>query len=79
MRLSTTTIGEFHREVYRTVEVETTVRKNVNPLSLEVRRSVDNANVTGLHEVVRDEEVLLVWRHLDVVWAYDPLVLVWVI
>lgn len=64
MGLGTTTVGELAREVDTAIETEAAIVQDVNVESLEVGRGVDDADVSRLHEVVGDEEVLLVGRDL---------------
>lgn len=66
-------------EVNRTVEVQAAVIVEINVQRLEVSRCVDNTNVSGLHKVVGDDDVLLVRRDLNVVGASSGLVLIRVI
>ena len=79
MRLSATPVRELAGEVDAAVEAQATVLKDVNPLSLEVSRSVDNTDFTSLNEVVRNEEVLLVGANLEVVRSDDALVLIGIV
>lgn len=79
MGLSTTTVGELLAKVNSPVEAQTTVLLDVDVQSLEVSRSIDDANLAGLDEVVGDHEVLLIWSNLDVVRSDGGLVLVGII
>lgn len=79
MRLSTTTFRERLVEVNRPVEVQAAVVVEINVQRPEVSRRVENTDISGLHKVVGDDEVLLVRRDLDVVRANTWLNLVRVI
>lgn len=79
MRPGTTTLRELIQEINAAVEAQATVIVDVDPLGLEVGRSVDDADLPGLNEVVCNEEVLLVWADLDVMGSDYPLVLIWVV
>lgn len=79
MRLSTTTAGELMTEVNGAVEVQAAVIVEINVQRFEVSRRVDKTNVSGLHKVVGDDDVLLVRRDLNVVGASSGLVFIRVI
>lgn len=79
MRLSTTTVGELFAEVDGTVEGQATVLVEINVQSLEVSWSVDDTNLSSLHEVIGDNHMLLVGGDLDVVRADGGLILIGVI
>lgn len=79
MRLRATTVGEFPSEVDGAVEAERAVLVDVNVQCLEVCRSVDDTDVAGLHEVVGDDDVLLVGSDLDVVRTNCGLILIGVV
>lgn len=79
VRPTATTLWEFRQEVDAAVEAQAAIWVDVNPLCLEVSRGVDNADITGLDEVVGNEEVLLIGGHLDVMGSDNALVLVRVV
>lgn len=79
MRLRATTVGELLGEVDGAVEAERAVIVNVNVQSLEVCGSIDDTDVTSLHEVIGDDDVLLVRSDLDVVGTNGRLVLIGVV
>ena len=85
MRLRTTSIPSVPRlakrllKVNRPIEAQRAVGQDINPLRLEVRRGVHDADLARLHEVIRDQQVLLVGRDLEVVRSDDALVLVRVV
>lgn len=67
MRLGATTALVEVGEVNGAVEAQGTVLLNVNVKGLEVGRGVDDADLTGLDEVVGDDKMLLVGGDLEVV------------
>jgi len=68
VRLSTTSgRREVRLKVNGAVEVQASIRVDVNVERLEISRGVDEADVASLYEVVGDDDVLLVGGHLDVV------------
>ena len=79
VRLRATTVGELLGEVDGAVEAERAVVVNVNVQCLEVCRSVDYTDVASLHEVVGDNDVLLVGSDLDVVRANGRLIFIGVV
>ena len=79
MRLRATAVGELLGEVDGAVEAERAVIVNVNVQRLEVCGSIDDTDVTSLHEVIRDDDVLLVGGDLDVVRTNGRLVLIGVV
>jgi len=79
VRLRATAVGKLLGEVDGAVEAERAIIVNVNVQRLEVSRSVDDANVAGLHEVIGDHYVLLVRSDLDVVRTNGRLVLIGVV
>lgn len=79
VRLRATTVGELLGEVDGAVEAERAIVVNVNVQRLEVCRSVDHADVASLHEVVGDNDVLLVGSDLDVVRANGRLIFIGVV
>lgn len=79
MRFRTTPVSVLASKVDRPVEAETTIGKDINPLSLEVSWGIDNADITTLDEIVGDEEILLIGGDLDVVGTDDALVFVGVV
>jgi hypothetical protein len=48
-------------------------------VSLVVRRSIQDRDITGLNEIASHKQILLVRRQLDVVWANDGLLLIRII
>lgn len=79
MRLGTTPVCEVLREVDASVEVETSVVQDVDVQRPEIRRCVDQANVTGLQEIIRDHKMLLVGRDLEEVRSHRILNLIWIV
>ena len=79
MRLRATTVGEFPSEVDGTVEAERAIVVDVNVQRLEVCGSVDDTDVAGLHEVVGDDDVLLIGSDLDVVGSNGGLIFIGVV
>lgn len=79
MWLGPTTSRELLTKVNRAVEAEAAVVVNVDVQGLEVSRRVDVADLPGLHKVIRNDNVLLVRCHLDVVGANRRLLLVRVV
>jgi hypothetical protein len=75
MRPRSSSLRELAQEVNAAVEVQATIWQNVNPLRLEVRRSVHDADIARLHKVIRNKQVLLVRADLDVMRSDDALVL----
>lgn len=61
MRLRPAAVSKLRRKVDGAIEVEAAIRKNIDPLSLEVGRSIDNTNLTSLNEVIGDKKILLIW------------------
>lgn len=79
MWLGSTTVVKLAREVDGPVEVQGTVVLNIDVQRLVVARSIENADVSGLNEVVGDNKVLLIWSELEVVRSESWLILVWVV
>ena len=79
VRLRATAVGELLGEVDGTVEAERAVVVDVDVQRLEVGGSVDDANIAGLHEIIGDDDVLLVRSNLDVVRANGGLVFIGVV
>ena len=69
MWFATATIRISIREFDGAIEGEATVRLDVNVLRLEVGGSIDEADGAGLHEVVGDDDVLLIRCDFDIVGA----------
>jgi hypothetical protein len=59
--------------------MQTPIGIDVNIQGLEVRRCVDETDVASLDEVIRDNDVLLVGRDLDVVRPDGGLDCSWVV
>lgn len=76
MRLPTPAVRKRRREIDAAVEMEPSIRIDVNVQALVVRRRVENANLARLHKVIRHDDVLLVRRHLDVMRSHRRLHLV---
>lgn len=74
--LPSTPIGIRSREVDASVEVQRPIGIDVNIQSLVISRCVDIADLASLHEVVGDDDVLLVGSNFDVVRPYAWLNLV---
>lgn len=79
MRLSTTTVGELALEIDRAVEAQLAIVFDVDVQRLEIGRRVDDTNIARLHEVVCNDEVLLVGSDFDIVRANGRLVSVRVV
>lgn len=79
MGLCSAPVRKFPAKVNRAVEAQTAIIINVDVQRLKVSRGVDKANIAGLHKVIRDDEVLLVWRDLDIVRTNSGLVFIWVV
>jgi hypothetical protein len=79
VRPSPTPLGELAQEVDTPVEAQAPIRQDVDPLRLEIRRRVDNSNISRLHKVIRNKQVLPIGADLHVVRSHDALVLVRVV
>jgi len=67
--LTAATVLEFLAEIDGTVEGNTAVVVDVDVLCLEIGWNVDNTDLTCLHKVIGDDDVLLIRRDLNVVRA----------
>lgn len=67
MGLGTSSVGKLAWEVNAAIEAQRAIIEDVDVKSLEVGRGIDDADLTGLHEIIGDDDVFLVWRDLDVV------------
>jgi hypothetical protein len=79
MRLRPPTVRILIREVNGTVEAQPSIGQDIDVQRLEVGGGVDQPDVPGLHEVVGDDDVLLVGGDLDVVRPDGGLDGVWVV
>lgn len=79
MWLGASSVRKLRREVNAAVEAQAAIRKNVNPLSFEIGRGIDDTNLARLDKVVSDQQVLLVGANLDIVGSDDALVFIRVI
>ena len=79
MRLSPAAVGVRGGEVDGTVEMQGAVGVDIDVLGLEVGGGLDKADLARLHEVVGDDDVLLVRRDLDVMRPDDGLLHVGVV
>lgn len=79
MGLRATPLRKLFIEVNRPVEAQATIIIQVDVQCLEISWSVDQSDLAGLHEVIRDDDMLLVRCHLDIVRADSGLILVRVI
>lgn len=79
MRPTTAPVVKLPREINGPIEAQSAIGQHVNVQGLVVTGRVQDADVARLHEVVGDEEVLLVRGELDVVRAEGGLFLVWVV
>ena len=79
MGLSSTSVGVGCSKVDAPVKVQRAIGVDVDIQSLVVSGCVDVADVASLHEVVGNDDVLLVGSHFDVVRSDAWLVLVWVV
>lgn len=72
-------LGKDALKVNRAIEAQRAVRVNVDPVALVVSGRVEHRNVARLHKVARHQQVFLVRRDLNVVWADDGLLFIWVV
>jgi len=72
-------VSKLAWEVDAAVETETSIREDVNPLSLEIGGGVDYTDLSSLNKVVGNEEVLLVGTDLQIVRSNDALVFIRVV
>jgi hypothetical protein len=79
MRPPSPALRKLRQKVNAAVEAQAPIRQDINPLSLEICGSVDNADIASLHEVIRDEKVLLIRADVDVVRSGNTLVCIWII
>jgi len=79
VRLSTSAVGELLAEIDSSVERQATVLIEIDVQGLEVSWSVDDTNFSGLHEIVGNNNMLLVGSNLDIVRADSWLILIRVI
>jgi len=79
VRLSTTTLRKLFAEINGPVKAQASIIVDINVQRLEISRSVDDTNVSGLHKVVGDDEMLLIRRDFDIVRTNGGLLLIWVI
>lgn len=76
MRLRATSILKLLLEINAPVKRQGAVVVNVNVLRLVVSRRVNKADVAGLQEIVRDDQMLLIRSNFDIVRPNDGLVLI---
>lgn len=69
VRFTAATVLEFLAEIDRTVEGNTAIVVDVDVLCLEICWNVDNTDLTCLHKVIGDDDVLLIRSDLNVVRA----------
>jgi hypothetical protein len=84
MRLSTPPIinpasRKLLLEINTAVEMQTPIVLNIDIKCTEISRGINKPDVAGLHEVIGDHDVFLVWRDLDVVRADGGLGDGWVV
>ena len=79
MRLRTAPISIRSRKVNAPIKVQRPIRVDIDIQRLEVSGGVDKADLAGLHEIVRDDNVLLVRSDLDVVRTDGGLNGVWIV
>jgi hypothetical protein len=79
MRPRATPLRKLAQEIDAPVEAQAAILVDVNPLRLEVRWRVHDSDLSRLHEVIRDQQVLLVRADLDIMRSHDALVLIRVI
>ncbi len=79
MRFSTSAIAERRHEIDRAVEMQGSIRIDIDVEGFEVRRGVDKADLPCLHKVVGDDDVFLVRGHFDVMRADRRLLLVGIV
>lgn len=76
---SSTAFRELRQEVNAAIKAQATIRQDINPLSLEISRSINNRDISGLNKVISNKQVLLIRRNLDVVRTNNSLVRVGII
>ena len=79
MRLSSTSIRIRPCEIDTPVEMQGPIRVDVDIEGFEVSRSVDEPDLSCLHKVIGDDDVLLIRRDLDIVGSDGRLDLIWII
>jgi len=79
MGLGSSISREIGIEVNGTVEVQRSIKVNIDVQSFEVSRSVDKSDVAGLHKVIGNNDVFLIRCNLDIMRADGGLHLIWVI
>lgn len=79
MRLSSSAISKLALEVNAAVEAEGPVWQQINVQSLVIRWSINDPNVTCLHEIIGHDKMLLVRRDFNVVRTDGWLILVGVV
>ena len=79
MRLRTSTVRKLLCEIDRAVELQATIVVDIDVQCLEVSRSVDESDVARLHEIVGDDDVFLVGRDFDIMWADGRLHRSWIV
>lgn len=79
MWVATTATRKLLCEINCSIKVQASIVVDVDVQGLEVRRGVNEADLASLHEVVRDRDVLLVGRNLDIVRSDSGLVLVGIV
>jgi hypothetical protein len=67
MRLSASTVRKRTGKVDGAVEMQRTVRVDVDVEGFVIGRGVDEADVAGLYKVIGDDDVFLIGRDFDVV------------
>jgi hypothetical protein len=56
-------------KINRAIEMQTSIRVDINIQRAIISWCVDESDVTGLHKVIGDNDVFLIRDDLDVVWS----------
>jgi hypothetical protein len=71
--------GELLLKIDAAIEVQAAIRVDVNVQGSEISWRVDESDIASLHEIVGDDDVLLVRGDLDVVGSDGRLDRVWIV
>ena len=63
-------------EVNGTVEIQRSIRVDIDVQSFEVSRRVDKSDVAGLYKVIGNDDVFLIGCNLDIMRTYSGLYLI---
>lgn len=72
-------LGEIGFKIDAAVEMKASVGVDVNIQRLEISWCVDESDIACLDKVIGDDDVFLVGRDLDIMWADGGLNLIWVV